>query len=247
MLFHASIFFFSIFFAAMLKMSGFLPLRSMWILSVFFVLVFFLSRRFGVSSVSALIPTMFSFAATTLLFFVSTDLERNFFIGASSIIFYLSVLGLYRLRQYASDQTAQAMLSLVAVTTLFFLFSFFSGMFLNFRRFDESTLMIAFGGSVYLMSFSIFRRLFSGDTRKSQMASLLLGLFASQIAWIVSFFPFGYLTTSVISIIILFPLWDIVSEETKRPFSKKRIAVNALLSLALVAVVLSSSEWIPMV
>lgn len=247
MLFHASIFFFSVFFAAVLEISGFLPFRWMWTLSLFFGMVLFFSRRFGGSLVSALLPVVFSCAATTLLFFVSTHMERYFFMGASSIVFYLALLGLYRLRQYPLDRTAQAMLSLVAVTTLFFLFAVFFGMFLNFRRFDELALMIALGGSVSLVGFSIFRELFVGDIRKSFLVSLLLGFFSMQIAWTASFFPFGYLTTSVISLIMLFPLWDIVSREVRHSFSKKRMAFNMIVSLALIALVVSSSEWFPMV
>jgi hypothetical protein len=37
------------------------------------------------------------------------------------MVFYVAMLGNYRLKQYKGDVTAQSMLSLVAITALFFL------------------------------------------------------------------------------------------------------------------------------
>jgi hypothetical protein len=247
MFFHIAVFFATLLFFGFLEAFIALPARFSPIAAFFLTVLFRMSWRFGGSIGSALIPTLFSLSAYILLFFVSAPKEKHTFIFLSSMVFYVAMLGNYRLKQYKGDVTAQSMLSLVAITALFFLFSAFYGVFLNFQRFDEATLMISYGISAFLIGFSAFARLFRNETRKAWLSSLLLGIFAAQIGWIGSFWPFGYLTSGVLALMMISPLWDTIQSEALGTFSKKRLVVHTLLILSLVGMVLVSSPWLPVV
>jgi hypothetical protein len=247
MLFHASILAFAIFFLGLLELFVALPGGLLVFAMVFLGVLFWMSWRFGGSASSAIVPTLFSLSTIILLFFISLPRERHLFIFLSTLVFYLAILGIYRLRQYAGDVTAQSMLSLVAMTTLFFLFSAFYGIFLNFQRFTELALMLSFGISAFLTGLSIFSRSFRSELRKAWFYSLILGFFAAQVAWIGSFWPFSYLTAGVLTLMFISPLWDMIQSEMFGGFSKGRLAIHILLILALTALVLSSSEWLQVV
>lgn len=248
MLFHASLLLAAVFFFGSLELVALFPEWFLILAFLFLGGVFRLSWRFGGSASSAIVPTLFSFSAVFLLFFVSSPREKHIFILLSSLVFYVAALGIYRLRQYDGDLTAQSMLSLVAMTTLFFLFSVFSGLFLNFQRFTEYMLMLSCGMSAFLVGLSIFLRSFRTDWEKAMLYALLLGFFAAQIAWIGTFWPFGYLTTGVLMLMFTSPIWDsIQAETTMGGVSKKRLAVHVILMLFLTAMVLSSAQWFQVV
>ncbi len=247
MLFHASIFAFAILFFGLLECIVAIPSRFLMLAILSLAVLFRMSSRFGGSSTSAIVPTLFSLSTILLLFFVSSPKEKHLFIFLSSLVFYVGILGIYRLRQYAGDMTAESMLSLVAMTTLFFLFSAFYGIFLNFQRFTEGALMVSYGFSAFLVGLSIFSRSFRGDREKPWLFSVLLALFSAQIAWIGSFWPFSYLTAGVLSLMFLSPLWDMIQSEAIGTFSKKRLVFQIILILLLGGMVLWSSEWLPVV
>lgn len=247
MLFHASLLLFAIFFFGSLELVVMFPEWFLILSLLFLGGVFRFSWRLGGTASSAIVPTLFSFSTVFLLFFVSSAREKHIFIFLSSLVFYMAALGIYRLRQYDGDLTAQSMLSLVAMTTLFFLFSVFSGLFLNFQRFTEYMLMLSCGLSAFLVGLSIFLRSFRENRGKAMLCALILGLFAAQMAWIGTFWPFGYLTTGVLMLIFTSPLWEGVQAETTGGISKKRLAIQVIFVLLLAAVVLSSAQWLQVV
>ena len=247
MVFHASLLVFALSFFGSMELIVSFPEWLLVLSGVFLGGIFWASWRFGGSASSAIVPTLFSFSAVFLLFFVSSPREKHIFILLSSLVFYVAALGTYRLRQYAGDLTAQSMLSLVAMTTLFFLFSVFSGLFLNFQRFTEYMLMLSSGLSAFLVGLSIFLRTFSSERKRAVFYALLLGFFAAQVSWIGTFWPFGYLTTGVLTLMFTSPLWDMIQNEASGGLSKRRLAAHILLILGLTVLVLSSSTWLPVV
>ena len=244
MLFHASLLLLAVSFFGSMELIVSFPGWFLILSGVFLGGVFSASWRFGGSASSAIVPTLFSFSAVFLLFFVSSAREKHIFILLSSLVFYVAALGIYRLRQYDGDLTAQSMLSLVAMTTLFFLFSVFSGLFLNFQRFTEYMLMLSSGLSAFLVGLSIFSRSFPSGRREPVFYALLFGFSVAQISWIGTFWPFGYLTTGVLTLMFISPLWELIQHADSGGFSKKRLAAHILLMLGLMALVLSSSAWL---
>ncbi len=247
MFFHISILVFALSFFGLLEAAIVIPMKFSVLVFFLLAILFRALSRFGGSVGSAIIPTLFSFSSILLLFFISSPREKHVFIFLSSLVFYTSVLGVYRLRQYAGDMTAGSMLSLVAMTTLFFLFSGFFGIFLNFQRFSEWMLMTSYGLSSFLVGLSVFVRLFRNNPRKAWFFALLFGFSAAEIGWIGTFWPFGYLTSGVITLLFLSPLWDMIQGEASGGVSKKRLAVQVTLILFLIGMVLGSSEWLPVV
>ncbi len=242
MLFHASLFLFAAYFFGSMELIVAFPEWFLALAAISLGGIFRAAWQLGGSASSAIVPTLFSFSAIFLLFFVSSDREKQIFLFLSSLVFYVSALGIYRLRQYSGDLTAQSMLALVSMTTLFFLFSVFFGLFLNFQMFTEYMLMLSCGGASFLVGLSFFLRSFR-DRASAVFYAALLGFFSAQVSWIGTFWPFGYLTNGVIMLIFVFPIWESVRMESSNGISKRRLATHILLMLILVVVVLSSAQW----
>lgn len=247
MLFHASIFLLTIFFFGLFESTLLLPVRFSLLIFLFLGAVFWLSWRFGGSIRSTIIPTLFSFSAFILLFFISSNHQKHVFIFLSALIFYLAILGEYRLRQYKGDLTAHGILSAISMVTLFFFFSAFYGLFLNFQKFDEIALMFSYGIGSFFVGLSFFSRSIPKEPERSRLLSLILGIFMAEIAWVSSFWPFGYLTTGVISLIVISVPWDMIRGFSGKNFSEKRLFFHTILALMLIGMVLSSSIWLPLV
>lgn len=247
MLFHASIVAFSFLFFVLLEAVVAIPFQYVVLAFLAMAILFRVSWRFGGSAALAIVPTLFSLSTVILLFFISTPKEKHIFIFLSTAVFYVSVLGIYRLRHSVRDLTAQSMLSLVAMTTLFFLFSAFSGIFLNFARFNELALMISYGVSTFLVGLSLFSRSYPADIRTATLYAFILGLFSAELAWFSSFWPFGYLTSGVLTLMFISPIWDMIHNDALGVFSKKRLAAHLILMLMLIGMVLMSSNWLQVV
>jgi len=69
----------------------------------------------------------------------------------------------------------------------------------------------------------------------------------AEIVWILNFWPFGYLTTGVISLIFYYVFWDLIQCHFFNMLSKKRVLGHMLIFGFLVAMVLSSTRWLPLV
>ncbi len=73
--------------------------------------------------------------------------------------------------------------------------------------------------------------------------TLALSVVMSQWAWGITFWPFGYLTTGVATLIVFYVFWDAIRSYLKRDFTSKRLLANIFLSLLLLAGVLMTTEW----
>jgi hypothetical protein len=106
--------------------------------------------------------------------------------------------------------------------------------------------MIAFLFATTLVSFQYFW-LLKKDVRMVWSYSLVLGLIMTEIAWVVNFWPFGYLTTGVITLIFYYVFWDLVHNSFVGSLTKKRVAVNLIFFGLLTTLVLMSAHWLPVV
>ncbi len=97
------------------------------------------------------IPFFLSIGSLNLLYLVDGQIERILFIVLASIVYYLSLLGVYRLRYYDCDQTAQGMINLATIVTIFFWFISNYGWYLNFNI-DSWLLVTTFITSTFLIS-----------------------------------------------------------------------------------------------
>lgn len=159
------------------------------------------------------------------------------------LVNYFLIFGIYRIKSKPDSRTAKAVIamSLMAVAFLFFTATY--GVYLNF---DVSawTLMVFYFVNIGLMSYQYF--LLIGENRKKIAAlySLILGFVSLEMAWIVNFWPFGYLTTGVILLMFYYIIWDIAQNYFLNILSIRKVVINLIFFLLTSAVVLHSSPWL---
>ncbi len=78
------------------------------------------------------IPLFLSIGSLNLLYLIDGIYERSIFIGLAMIIYILALWGANRLKKYDCDQTAQGLVNLATIVTIFFWFVSNYGWYLNF-------------------------------------------------------------------------------------------------------------------
>lgn len=202
------------------------------------------------------IPFFLSLSSVSLLYFIDNKIEKQVFIFLSLVVYYFSVLGVYRLKLYRYDVTAQGMINLVTLATAFFWFASVISWFLNFKI-QSWILILTFFFSSFLISFPSFyvATIIKDDNenktdvmvQNSQgivfFLTMALSFMMSQWAWGITFWPFGYLTTGVSTLIVFYVFWDAIRSYLKKDFTIKRLLANLFLSVLLLAGVMMTTEW----
>lgn len=195
----------------------------------------------------AILPFIFSFFSMVLLYLVDSFSQKQIFIIISSFIYYVTFLGIYRLKNYSRDQTARGLIAASAAATAFFSFAASYGIYLNISIQMLWILVLVFLVVSFLISYQYLSIIEEKEKRKVLVYSLILGLAMAEIAWVINFWPFGYLTTGVIALIFYYVLWDLTQSHFLNLLSKKRVVANMVLFSILIGLVLASSKWLPMV
>lgn len=217
----------------------------MWSLAVS-LLAIQSSRKIGKSIFSAATPVIFSLSSITLLYLVDSLKQKQWLIVLSTAVYYLAFLGIYRLRYYERDITARGMMSFVAMSTNFLFYSSIYGIYLNFSI-PIGVFMLAYCAVTVVITYQYLLTLDGEQDRKARIYSLILGLSMTEIAWVVNFWPFGYLTTGVIVLMFYYILWYLVESYFLKTLSKEHILTQLLFSGLLIGMVLISTRWTPMV
>ncbi len=102
------------------------------------------------------IPFFLSIGSLSLLYLIDGIVEKQVFVILSGTVYYLAILGVYRLKLYDCDQTAQGMINLATLATGFFWFVSNYGWYLNFAI-DAWTLVVTFIGSTFLIGLPSLR------------------------------------------------------------------------------------------
>ena len=193
----------------------------------------------------SVLPISFVLSSVALLYLVTIRYEQQAFIILASSMYYLSLLGAYRLSLYERDQTARGMTAAATISTIFFTYASAYGLYLNFLV-PLYYLMIVYLLATLFVSYQYFSILHI-DKKLVWSYSLLLSLTMAEIAWTINFWPFGYLTSGVIALIMYFVLWDIIQSYFLSILSKKRVVANLIFFSILIGLVLISSKWIPVI
>lgn len=244
MVFHIFVLLVALFFFGAFEVVLAFPSKLIWISAAAIVLLWRFSWKLGGSPSSAAIPTLFSISTALILFFVSSPAQKHALLAIAAAVFYVSLLGVYRLHQYAGDKTARSMLSLSAVASLFFYYSAFYGIFLNFRFFTQPMMMASFGVVTFLAAYHSFSAFLPKRRERARFFALVLGFLIMEIAWIAGFWPFGYLTTGVVALMFLAVPWDIFQHSVEGRLSRKRTIAVLAVVLFLLSMVLASSAWV---
>lgn len=225
----------------------FLSLKGFWlaclIVLVLAIYFFQIARRISKRLSMTPMPVIFAFSSMGLLYFVQSEKQEHLLIALAAIAYYFIHLALYRLKFYHKDKTARGIVAAGTLATIFLFYANCFGIYLNFAI-ALWILMFVLMLITALVSYQYFW-LINDDKKNVLNYSLVLGLIMAEIVWILNFWPFGYLTTGVIGLIFYYVLWDLVQSHFCNQLSKKRVVGNLIFFGLLVAMVLSSTRWLP--
>jgi phosphotransferase system glucose/maltose/N-acetylglucosamine-specific IIC component len=217
------------------------------IVAVFlFVISFYEGKVIGKKWRYSILPVLYTLSSVGLLYLIGIFYEQQIFIILSSSLYYLSLLGALRLSSYEGDQTARGMNMAASSATIFFAYASAYGLYLNFLV-PLYVLMLAYLIITLLVSYQYFILIKKDRIRTVWIYSFLLALTMAELIWTMNFWPFGYLTTGVIALILYYVLWDITESHFLDTFSRKKMITNTVLFTFLIAIILLTSKWIPVI
>jgi hypothetical protein len=213
---------------------------------VLLIMAIFQGRGIGKKWNFSVLPAFFTISSVSLLYLIAPGYQQQIFIILASSMYYMALFGAYRLGQYEDDKTAKGMNMAATVSTIFFTFASFYGIYLNFLV-PLYVLMLAYLAVTLLVSYQQLSLIKKGNESLVWIYSFLLALAMVELIWTMNFWPFGYLTTGVIALILYYVLWDMIYSYLTDFLSKKRVVANAVLFSFLIALILLSSKWIPVI
>jgi len=213
---------------------------------ILLLISFFEGKKIGGKWIFAILPVFFTLSSVVLLYLITLPFEQQIFIFISSLMYYLSLFGAFRLGVYDGDKTARAMNMAAASATIFFMFSGAYGIYLNFLI-PVYYLMLTYLITTLLISYQYFAIIKKESQATIWIYSFLLALIMVELIWTMNFWPFGYLTTGVIALTLYYILWDLVQSHFLNLLSRKRVVANMVVFSILITLVLISSKWFPII
>ena len=190
------------------------------------------------------IALVFFISVWSILHLIDYSVEKHIFVAIGSLVNYFLLFGIYRINDKPDSRTARSVISmsLMAVAFLFFISTY--GIYLNF---DVSSwiLMFFYFFNMMVLSFQYFDIIIEGENKVAFIYSLVLGFVTLEMAWVVNFWPFGYLTTGVVLLMFYYIIWDIVQNYFLNIISIKKVVFNLIFFIIASGVVLYSSVWLP--
>jgi hypothetical protein len=247
MIFHLRVLVWTLVFFAALEFVTLYPLFASWrnyLLSILLLVIISLwaGKSLAKHYMDSFIPGLLAVVTPTLLGLIDHPGQRQIFIVLAAFMIYFSFLGIYRLRHAPEDKTAKAFLYGAAMAAMFFFFSASYGFYLNFS-FPLWGLMLLYFSVTAVMMFEMCLGISKREHDRVVFYSVLVGLVMSELAWVMSFWPFGYLTTGALALIFFFMLWEVAIDTFRKSLSLKKVVVHFALSFGLAIVLAASSPW----
>jgi len=249
MIFHFTILFWTVIFSLGLEivaLNPFFPTWNWYFFSIAPLLIISLlaCRKITKRSSNVFLLSLLSFGVPTLLSLIDYPSQRQVFVFLSALMYYFALLGLYRLHYAPEDKTAQAFLDTSAIAALFFYYTGIFGFYLNFS-FPLWGLMLLYFFGTSLTSYNALMRIEQSKEKKKEVIlySLFLGLFMCELSWVMSFWPFGYLTSGVLVSVLFFLVWDISFDFFRDKLSLRKVFFRTLFFFFLIGILLWSTPW----
>jgi hypothetical protein len=212
--------------------------------------LFLLSLIEGYSSgkkwIFSILPAFFTISSIALLYLIAPVIQRQTFILLSSLMYYLSLFSSYRLGIYIKDQTANGMNKAATAATIFFAYASAYGLYLNYLV-PLYMLMLAYLLITLLVSYQNFYIIRQNNSTVVWAYSFILSLAMAELIWTMNYWPFGYLTTGVIALILYYVLWDLIQSYFLDILKKRRVVVNMVFFSIMIVLVLLSAKWVPVI
>ena len=233
----------SLFFALGLELVVNFPQTTGILFWLLIIVALWQGRKIGGAWFFSILPTFLSFSSVALLYLIGLWYERQIFVVIISLMYYLALFGAYRLSRSQNDRTAQGLNNAASFAALFSFYASAYGLYLNFSV-PLWVLIFAYMGATLLVSAQYFFVI--GAHRETiWIYAFVLALGMTEIVWILNFWPFGYLTTGVIALILYYVLWDLSGSYFLANLSQKKVVFQLILCLSLAVLVLVTSRWTP--
>lgn len=236
---------YSLVFMAGLELTIFRPVWLFFVVTILLLAAFYEGKKIGQRWRYSILPVFFTIFSIALLHLVSLMSEKQIFVILVSLMYYLALFGTYRLGIFAGDQTARGMIMAATSAAIFFTYAGAYGLYLNFLV-PLYVLMLTYLIVTLFISYQYFS-IIEKNHNKVWIYSFLLALFMVELIWTMNFWPFGYLTTGIIALILYYVLWDLTQSYFLNLLSRKRVVANMIFFSALIILVLLSAKWIPVI
>lgn len=192
---------------------------------------------------TAYLPSTLAFSVPLLLSLIDRGFETRAFIIIASLIYYVALLGIYRLRQNERDKTARAMLNLTALSSLFFVFTATYGLYINYEVHLAILLTVFFVVSFVVALHTLFTAWEPKDTKLILLTAFAIGMLMTELVWVIHFWPFGYLTVGTALLIHFYLLWKISFDLIRGQFVFKNALQESAILIALLVLLVMTSPW----
>lgn len=247
MLWEFSIFFLTLIYFGALWMAFSRPAGFLWEGIIFLFILLVATKWISRKYLHFTIPAFLFVGSVLLLPLIDSPAEVKAFLVLSSGVFYLAILGSYRLGRYEKDLTAKAMLNLAALSALFCWFTAIYGWYLNIAV-PAWIIMIIFALVTFPASYAL---LVINELKMNRSQRVLYSVFLSYLMavaiWLQNSWPFGYLTTGVIALIIFYSGWDIIRNYFLDKMTVKRLTFSVAFLVGAASLILISAKWYPAV
>jgi len=221
------------------------PNQFFWIMGIF-ALVLLIGIRVVAGRLRFFgIPFLLTLGSVLLMPLIDSPAKVRAFIVLSTGVFYLAVLGSYRLGRYERDKTAKAMIDLATLATLFCWFAASYGWYLNIVL-PIWVIMLIFAAVVFFISYQSFLISQIAPSRHQRVVySVFLAYLMAGVVWVQNFWPFGYLTTGVVALIIYYSAWNLIRDYFLENLTIKKIIFNSIFLAGSATLILLSARWYP--
>lgn len=233
----------TIIFSALLEYAIFLPGQywsSFVALSVFLFFVY--TRAVGNTSHRGSLIFFFGIFSWGLLFFMDDVMEQHLFVLLSSILFGCMLWGYQRWRKGILLGATKSVLSAVTLASVFLFFSVLVGLLINYNV-PIGVFAGVLGFGVYMLTRQYLEGLVEESQTRVAAYSISVGIFFLELGTIIRFWPFGYLTTGVILLILYYVLWDVLGSYVEGTLTRPKVWGDIVVLVGLSFLVLLTTPW----
>lgn len=217
---------------------------GLFVVVILLVIIFYATHKIGRRFIFTIIPIGIIISSLALLYFIDSTFKRSLFAISVGIIYYSAFLGIVRMKNNSRDITARTFFSISIISTIFFFFAAFYGVYINF----EIPLWFFLSISSIFLFFITFTslRIYSKNAYRAFLGSAIISFLIVQIMWMMNFWPFGYLTNASVIVLFYYIIWDMFIMVFTITLSKKRVISNIMIGLCLLSILLFTSRWVLM-
>lgn len=247
MIFHLGITLWSILFFLVMQLVAGREHDSFWVGYTFSIVTLSIISLVSAKKITkrfrnSFLPLFLSFSMPSFLSLVDSQGEKTVIAIIAAGMYYLGFLALYRIRHAPNDGTARAFLSISMLSVLFFFYSAAFGFYLNFSV-PLWSLILAFSIGSFGAAYQTLAAALPNNRARVTLYSSAIAFGTAEIAFLISFWPFGYLTAGSAMLLFFYIPWNMANSLFLGTLSRKRTVSYLLVTIMLLGLLLLSAPW----